>query len=108
ASAMLIRLFCSIVLALATAAGALAQTGATAPGSSRVILVMGDSLSAEYGLARGTGWVALLEQRLRQDHPQYRVVNASVSGETTAGGANRLPALLAEHQPDLVILELGG
>jgi len=69
---------------------------------------MGDSLSAEYGLARGTGWVALLEQRLRQDHPQYRVVNASVSGETTAGGANRLPALLAEHQPDLVILELGG
>jgi acyl-CoA thioesterase-1 len=78
--------------------------------SARVptVLVVGDSLSAEYGLKRGTGWVALMEQRLAQEKPQARVVNASVSGDTTSGGRSRLPALLTLHQPSLVIIELGG
>lgn len=73
-----------------------------------VILVVGDSLSAEYGLARGTGWVALLEQRLEREGLGATVINASISGDTTAGGRSRLPALLKQRQPTLVILELGG
>ena len=72
------------------------------------ILVLGDSLSAEYGLPRGTGWVALLQQKLAQSHPGATVVNASISGETTSGGRSRLPALLRQHQPTLVLIELGG
>lgn len=78
--------------------------GATTP----VILVLGDSLSAEYGLARGSGWVALLEQRLAREKIAARVVNASISGDTTSGGRSRLPALLAQHKPTHVIVELGG
>jgi acyl-CoA thioesterase-1 len=70
------------------------------------ILVLGDSLSAEYGLARGTGWVALLRQKL-SDRPQVSIVNASVSGETTSGGARRLADLLALHRPTHVVIELG-
>ncbi|UUX97242.1 arylesterase [Aquabacterium sp. J223] len=72
------------------------------------ILVVGDSLSAEYGLARGSGWVALLEQRLAQTKTPASVVNASISGDTTAGGRARLPALLKQHQPTHVVIELGG
>ena len=71
------------------------------------ILVMGDSLSAEYGLPRGTGWVALLQARLAAQHIKAEVINASVSGETTAGGQTRLPALLKLHRPTHVIIELG-
>lgn len=86
-----------------------AQTDAVAPGSPPAgILVLGDSLSAEYGLARDTGWVKLLEQRLQVSHPHYAVVNASISGDTTSGGVARLPALLKTHQPQIVIIELGG
>jgi acyl-CoA thioesterase-1 len=96
---------CSAALALA--AGALA-TPVHGAGASRVVLVVGDSLSAEYGIARGSGWVALLEQRLQQDRIAARVVNASVSGDTTAGGRTRLPALLAQHRPAVVVIELGG
>ncbi|HZN46518.1 MAG TPA: GDSL-type esterase/lipase family protein, partial [Ramlibacter sp.] len=73
-----------------------------------VILVVGDSLSAEYGLKRGSGWVALLEQRLAREKLAARVVNASISGDTTSGGRSRLPALLSQHRPTHVILELGG
>jgi acyl-CoA thioesterase-1 len=73
-----------------------------------VILVVGDSLSAEYGLKRGSGWVALMEQRLAREKLPARVINASVSGDTTSGGRSRLPALLAQHKPTHVILELGG
>ncbi len=84
---------------------ALAQSlGAVPP----TILVVGDSLSAEYGLARGAGWVALLEQRLIKEQQTAAVVNASVSGETTSGGRSRLPGLLAQHKPDVVVIELGG
>lgn len=95
---------------LGTAAGACLplRAHATTRGSAPVVLVVGDSLSAEYGLARGSGWVALLEQRLQRQRPGARVVNASVSGDTTAGGHSRLPALLERHRPDIVILELGG
>src|SRR5690349_8418897 len=94
------------VLALASVAGGWAAPaiGATAP----LILVVGDSLSAEYGLARGKGWVALLEQRLAQDKLTATVVNASISGDTTSGGRSRLPALLKQHRPTHVVLELGG
>jgi len=75
---------------------------------ARVLLVIGDSLSAEYGLARDTGWVKLLESRLALHGPgQYIVVNASISGETTSGGRTRLPSLLARHRPALVVLQLG-
>jgi len=73
----------------------------------KTLLVLGDSLSAEYGLARGTGWVALLEQRLQAQKNATRIVNASISGETTSGGRARLPALLAKHHPDVVLIELG-
>jgi len=72
-----------------------------------VVLVVGDSLSAEYGLKRGSGWVALLQQRLAQQKIAADVVNASISGDTTSGGRARLPALLAQHKPDLVVIELG-
>jgi acyl-CoA thioesterase-1 len=96
---------CSL-LALAAMAGA--TTAAHAQGARPKLLVLGDSLSAEYGLARGTGWVALLEQRLGREKLAWQVVNASISGETTSGGRSRLPALLKEHQPRVVLIELGG
>ncbi len=72
------------------------------------MLVIGDSLSAEYGIPRGTGWVALLSAQLAKDKPQWQVINASISGDTTAGGLARLPALLTQHTPKLVVIELGG
>lgn len=75
---------------------------------SRTILIVGDSLSAEYGLRRGSGWVALLEQRLPEAAAGWRVINASVSGDTTSGGRSRLPALLQQHRPGVVVIELGG
>ena len=76
--------------------------------SAPVILVVGDSLSAEYGLRRGSGWVPLLQQRLAREKIPAQVVNASVSGDTTAGGRSRLPQLLAQHKPTHVVIELGG
>lgn len=72
-----------------------------------VILVLGDSLSAGYGLDAGQGWVHLLEQKLKSQDMRHEVVNASISGETTAGGLARLPALLQRHRPDVVLVELG-
>jgi len=83
------------------------SVGTHAKAPERTVLVLGDSLSAEYGLPRGSGWVALLERRLAQEKKAVRVVNASISGETTYGGRARLPALLAQHKPSLVIIELG-
>jgi len=108
-------LHCS--LALCVAACALAtpvRAQGTNPGSpaaapaAPVILVVGDSLSAEYGIARGQGWVALLEQRLQREGLRGTVVNASVSGDTTSGGKARLPGLLTRHRPAIVVIELGG
>ena len=86
----------------------LCVTWAPAQASERTVLVLGDSLSAEYGLPRGSGWVALLEQRLAQEKRAVRVVNASISGDTTFGGRSRLAALLAQHKPAIVVIELGG
>lgn len=86
-------------------ASAQARKAAAAP---QTILVVGDSLSAEYGLARGTGWVALLQARLAAQKINAKVVNASVSGDTTSGGRARLAALLEQHQPQVVVIELGG
>jgi len=71
------------------------------------VLVVGDSLSAEYGLARGSGWVALLEQRLQRERVGATVVNASISGDTSSGGRTRLSSLLEQHKPTHVIIELG-
>ena len=86
----IVRVLCAALLAL--------------PASAATILVMGDSLSAGYGLAPGQGWVSLLQQDLE---PQHRIINASISGETSDGGLARLPEALRRHKPDIVILELG-
>ncbi len=80
---------------------------ASAYSASKTLLVLGDSLSAEYGLARGSGWVPLLEKRLKADRLDVRVVNASISGDTTSGGRARLQPLLERHKPDVLVLELG-
>jgi acyl-CoA thioesterase-1 len=103
------------VMAIGLSSPVLAQTqGARPAGAARTaplqgtLLVLGDSLSAEYGLTRGTGWVALMTQRLQAKQIKLEVVNASISGETTAGGRTRLPKLLERHRPALVVIELGG
>ena len=80
---------------------------ATAIHANPVILVMGDSLSAEYGLPKGSGWVKLLEGQLQKQSSPWTVFNASISGETTSGGLARLPALLESKKPGMVLLELG-
>ena len=99
----------TLLTLLAAPLGSSAWASAPPPSSSSpVILIVGDSLSAEYGLRRGSGWVALLEARLKADKARHRVVNASISGDTTSGGRSRLPALLAQHKPGIVIIELGG
>jgi acyl-CoA thioesterase-1 len=76
--------------------------------AAATVLIVGDSISAGFGLDTSKGWVALLRQRLEQQGSSDKLVNASISGDTSANGAARLPALLAEHKPGLVILELGG
>jgi acyl-CoA thioesterase-1 len=81
---------------------------AATPARPSTVLVVGDSLSAEYGIARGSGWVALLDKQLAKEGVRASVVNASISGDTTSGGRSRLPALLTTHQPTHVVIELGG
>jgi acyl-CoA thioesterase-1 len=75
--------------------------------ASKTVLVLGDSLSAEYGLMRGEGWVTLLQQRLQTEQVDATIVNASISGETTSGGRARLQTLLDKHRPSVVLIELG-
>jgi acyl-CoA thioesterase-1 len=94
-----LRLLCALFAALAASAFA-----AAAP----VVLVLGDSISAGYGLPANTGWTTLLQQRLVAEHYPHRVVNASISGDTTAGGRARLDALLAREHPAVTVIELGG
>lgn len=96
---MLLRL----LFALCLLAAPLAQAS-----SAPTIVVVGDSISAGYGLAPGQVWVALLEGKLKAERYPHRVVNASITGDTTAGGRARLPALLKEHKPAIVVIELGG
>jgi len=86
----------------------LVPLAAYAQGQAPVLLVVGDSISAGYGLAPGQGWVDLLGQRLQKEGYRYRVVNASISGDTTAGGRERMPSLLKQHAPAVVVIELGG
>ncbi|KVR49804.1 arylesterase [Burkholderia ubonensis] len=105
-AALAALLSCGVLAA--TAAGlACAATPPAAPPGQPVIVVLGDSLSAEYGLPRDTGWVALLRQRLATERIDYSVANASVSGDTTSGGRARLPAVLARLKPAIVVVELG-
>ena len=92
----------------ASAAGAASNSANTTVGAPRKLLVLGDSLSAEYGLPRGSGWAALLTRQLAQDKINAEVINASISGDTTSGGRSRLPALLRQHRPSHVLIELGG
>jgi acyl-CoA thioesterase-1 len=94
---MFLRFFFLLVLAFA----------ALPAQAKPVILVLGDSLSAGYGLPQRTGWVTLLERRLAEDGYTYRVVNASISGETTVGGKNRVEGALRKHKPQIVIVQLG-
>jgi acyl-CoA thioesterase I len=115
----LVRRHCTALLIVAGIAGSYAplvwaadaadapNAKASTPGAP-TILVVGDSLSAEYGLQRGTGWVALMAQRLDKEKIAANVVNASISGDTTSGGRSRLPSLLSKHEPTIVIIELGG
>ncbi len=86
----------------------LAAAAARADGEDRTILIVGDSLSTAFGFDLDKSWVSLLKKRLENHNPAYRVVNASISGETTRGGAERIEALIAEHAPRIVLLELGG
>lgn len=103
---LLLRRAASVLLALG-ARPAIARPDTDDAAWPRV-LVLGDSLSAEYGIARGSGWVSLLSRALAERARPLKVINASVSGETTAGGLSRLPALLERHRPAMVIIELGG
>lgn len=101
---------CSVLLLALAAQGLQAAPAAPAKGQAAtlLVLVLGDSLSAEYGIARGRGWVALMTQRLGSEGlGRISVVNASISGETTSGGRSRLAALLSKHKPQWVVVELG-
>jgi len=99
------------VLLLAAAAQAQAQPAPAqvpgAAGATRTVLVMGDSLSAAYGLRADQGWVALLAGKVAAEHPGWRVVNASISGETSAGGSARVVGEVLRHDPDVVVIALG-
>ncbi|MBP6322189.1 MAG: arylesterase [Giesbergeria sp.] len=93
--------------AFASAVPAWAQSSKKPAAQARIV-VLGDSLSAEYGLVRGSGWVALLEKRLSAEKIAASVINASISGDTTSGGRARLGALLKQHRPTVLVIELGG
>ncbi len=93
--------------AFASAVPAWAQSSKKPAAQARIV-VLGDSLSAEYGLVRGSGWVALLEKRLSAEKITASVINASISGDTTSGGRARLGALLKQHRPTVLVIELGG
>ena len=103
---LLCRARCLILTLFAL--GLVLAGGAGATSAPPVLLVLGDSVSASYGLAAGQGWVTLLSQRIKAEGYRYTVVNGSISGDTTAGGRARLPALLDQHKPAVVVIELGG
>ena len=109
ASSVLLALLCVCVAshAFAQPARKPATAVAATPAAQRTVLVMGDSLSAAYGLSASQGWVSLTAQRIAKEKPGWRVVNASISGETTAGGAARISAALKRHKPSVVFIELG-
>ena len=84
------------------------NTSTQTPSQAPKVLIVGDSLSAEYGLTRGTGWVDHMAQQALRESMPVQLINASISGDTTSGGVTRLPSLLKLHQPHVVIIELGG
>lgn len=84
------------------------NTSTQTPSQAPKVLIVGDSLSAEYGLTRGTGWVDHMAQQAQRESMPVQLINASISGDTTSGGVTRLPSLLKLHQPQVVIIELGG
>jgi acyl-CoA thioesterase-1 len=100
--------FRRVLRVFATLIAALSCSIAFAQRPAPVVLILGDSISAGYGLPPGTGWVALLEKRLKSAHLPQRVVNASISGDTTAGGRERIAPLLKQYQPAVTVVELGG
>jgi acyl-CoA thioesterase I len=100
-------LWCVFGALMASANANLPSVGQGAQ-SATTVLVVGDSLSAEYGLARGTGWVQLMSQQATQEKISINLVNASISGDTTSGGVSRLAALLQQHRPQVLLIELGG
>lgn len=106
----MIRFALSSLRGIAAAAIFLASLGPSPAHAANgpVVLVVGDSISAEYGLGNAKGWVALLTTRIKADELPQQVVNASISGDTTAGGRSRLPALLSQYKPAVVVIELGG
>lgn len=104
----ILSLLCACGAANALAQPARKPSAASAtPATQRTVLVMGDSLSAAYGLSASQGWVSLTAQKIAKEKPGWRVVNASISGETTAGGAARIAAALKRHKPSVVVIELG-
>lgn len=106
---MIISRFLYALVRLTALLGLLALASTShAQARQQTLLVLGDSISAAYGMSLAEGWVALMSRSLAATHPQYQVINASISGETTGGGLLRLPALLLKHQPQLVLIELGG
>jgi acyl-CoA thioesterase I len=98
------------VAAIASMPSSYAQQRSTEIDNSNwpTILILGDSLSAAFGIKQSNGWVALLDQKLKHNQYRYHIVNASISGETTQGGLQRLPSLLKKHKPEIAIIELGG
>lgn len=102
-----VQVFVMLAVAVALAPPVARAAGAASAPDPRTILVLGDSLSAGYGMAASQAWPALLEARLRERDPRFRVVNASISGETTAGGLARIDEALERHRPAIVVIELG-
>jgi acyl-CoA thioesterase-1 len=101
------RCFAAVTLSCSQLLAVQAQPAGSSDTVSKPILVIGDSLSAEYGLRRDTGWVQRIAERLKSSAPEYQIVNSSISGDTTSGGRARLAAALSAHKPRIVIIELG-
>ncbi|MFM9902576.1 MAG: arylesterase [Polaromonas sp.] len=99
---------CLLAAALLLPGGPASAQSTLPVATQSTLLVVGDSLSAEYGLRRGTGWVPLLEKQLATAQKSVKVVNASISGDTTSGGRSRLAGLIKQHRPTVVVIELGG
>src|SRR3546814_16300964 len=101
------RSFAVVALCCCQFAGSLAWASPQHTSPESTILVLGDSLSAEYGLRRGSGWVSAIEQRLSEQNPTYQIHNSSISGATTSGRLHRLPAALEQSQPGICFIDLG-
>ena len=100
--------FCWVFGAFHSFANANLSSGSKVIPAAPTVLIVGDSLSAEYGLTRGTGWAQLMSKQAAEEKISMNLVNASISGDTSSGGVSRLPALLQQHRPQIVVIELGG